>query len=143
MSQPRKYKIFIADKDKFKGDEDEVFNEILIDEETREQFQAEIKVSYSPLEGYDRLVLVSPRAAILGECHVKIVKRVEEEEEEVTIFESKRLGDRRGYMLRSMMAEDRDQLKKETMTTELEKRLKRKQEIVQKLLKEKTEDKSG
>ena len=63
---------------------------------------------------------------------------VEEGEDEVKVFESMRLGERRGYMLRSMMAEgDKGKSKKETMTTELEKRLKQKQQLVADLLKKK------
>lgn len=69
---------------------------------------------------------------------MKILEREEEGEEGVTVFESMRLGERRGYMLRSMMAEgDKGKSKKETMTTELEKRLKRKQQLVADLLKKK------
>jgi hypothetical protein len=56
-------------------------------------------------------------------------------EDEITVFESMKLGDRRGYMLRSMMAEEKEKEKKETMTSELEKRWKQKQELVDRLLK--------
>jgi len=142
MSKPKKYKLFVTDIDKFKGHEDEVFTETsLVDEETQDHFQAKIMVSQSPQEGYDELELESDRGYIATGHYVKIVERLEEEEESVTVFQSKRLGERRGYMLRSMMAEDKDQLKKETMTSELEKRLKRKQEIVQQLLKKKDKEK--
>lgn len=119
---------------KFEAGEGEVLTETLMDTETREQFTAKITVSRSPQEGYDKLLIQGRGFFLSGDWYVKILERVEEEEAPVTVFEATRLGARRGYMLRSMMAEEKKKLKRETMTTELEKRLKRKQEIVKKLL---------
>jgi ABC-type phosphate transport system auxiliary subunit len=131
------YKVFTPEDelDKFKGREGKVFTETVMDEETREAFQADIMVSQSPQEGYEELLIQARGGFLPGKWFVKILKREEEKEEAVTVFEAKRLGERRGYMLRSMMAEEKAELKKETMTTELEKRMKRRQEIVKDLLK--------
>jgi len=140
MSEQRAYRIFVPESDlgKFADQEGKVFKETLIDEATREQFQAKVTVSQSPGEGYDKLILQGRGGFISGDWFVKILEREEEGEEGVTVFESMRLGERRGYMLRSMMAEgDKGKDKKETMTTELEKRLKRKQQLVADLLKKK------
>lgn len=140
MSEQKTYKIFVpeSDLDKFLNQEDKVFSEMVIDEATKEQFQATVMVSQAPGEGYDRLVLQGRGSFIEGDWFVKIVDREDEEEEEVTIFESKRLGTRRGYMLRSMMAEsDRSKSRKEIMTSELQKRLKQKQKMVSDMLKKK------
>ncbi len=141
MSEQKTYKIFVpeSDLDKFASQEEKVFSEMVIDETTKEQFQARVMVSQSPGEGYDKLILQGRGGFISGDWFVKIVGREdEEEEEEVTIFESKRLGQRRGYMLRSMMAEgDRSASRKEIMTAELQKRLKQKQKIVADMLKKK------
>jgi len=140
MRMAKRYRIFVPETelDKFKGQEDRIFSETLVDEETQETFQAKIMISQSPREGYDELVLQARGSFIPGQWYLKIVEREEEEESEpVTVFEAKRLGERKGYMLRSMMAEEKEKLKKETMTSELEKRLRRKQEIVKELLKDK------
>lgn len=141
MSKQKTYKIFVPEDtlDRFINQEGKVFNEILIDETTREQFQAKVIVSQSGGEGYDSLILQGRGGFISGDWFVKIVEREgEEEEDEVTIFESKRLGQRRGYMLRSMMAEsEKTEAKKEIMTTELKKRLKQKQKLVSEMLKKK------
>ena len=140
MDEEKTYTIFVPEDNlgKFEGQEGVVFTETLIDESTREQFEAKVMVSGSRGEGYDRVQLQGRGGFLSGEWFVKIVAREDEDEDEVTIFESMKLGDRRGYMLRSMMAEsDRSKDKKETMTTELEKRLKRKQELVAEILKKK------
>ena len=140
MSEQRTYRIFVPESDlgKFADQEGTVFKETLIDEATREQFQAEVAVSQSPGEGYDKLLIQGRGGFISGDWFVKILEREEEGEAEVTVFESMRLGERRGYMLRSMMAEgDKGMSTKETMTTELEKRLKQKQQLVADLLKKK------
>ena len=132
-----KYKIFVPEHElgKFKGKEDEVFIETLIDEETHGAFQAKIMISESPKEGYEELVIQARGGFLAGNWYCKILAKEEEETEPVTVFQATRLGERRGYMLRSMMAEDKKEMKKEIMTTELEKRLKRKQEIVKDVLK--------
>ena len=140
MSGEKTYRIFVPEDalEKFVGKEGEAFSETLIDEGTREQFPAKVMVSQTGGEGYDRLILQGRGGFVSGEWFVKIVEREEEEEEDdkVTIFESKRLGQRRGYMLRSMMGEeDRAEAKKEIMTTELEKRLKQKQKLMKEMLK--------
>jgi len=140
MSEQRTYRIFVPESDlgKFADQAGKVFKETLIDEATREQFQAEVAVSQSPGEGYDKLLIQGRGGFISGDWFVKILEREEEGEDEVKVFESMRLGERRGYMLRSMMAEgDKGKSKKETMTTELEKRLKQKQQLVADLLKKK------
>jgi len=140
MDEEKTYTIFVPEDNlgKFEAQEEEVFRETLIDESTREQFEAKVMVSRSRKEGYERVRLQGRGGFLSGEWFVKIVEREDEDEDEVTVFESMKLGDRRGYMLRSMMAEsDRSKSKKETMTTELEKRLKRKQELVAEILKKK------
>ena len=142
MSDQKIYRIFVPEDDleKFRNHEETVFTETVIDESTREQFEAEIMVSESPDKEYDKLLIQGRGGLVSGEWFVKIVKRMddEEEEEDVTVFESMRLGQRRGYMLRSMMAEsDKGSTKKETMTSELQKRLKRKQQLVEELLNKK------
>lgn len=148
MSEQKTYKIFVPESDleKFLDKEKKVFSEMVIDETTKEQFQAKVMISQSPEEGYDKLILQGRGSFISGDWFVKIVAREEEEEEEekVTVFESKRLGQRRGYMLRSMMAEsDRSKSRKEIMTRELQKRLKQKQKIVSEMLKKNNEKKGG
>lgn len=131
------YKVFVPEDalDKFKGREGELFTETLVDEETRAAFQAKIMVSQSPQEGYDELVLQGRGGFVSGQWYVKIVEREEEAEEAVTVFEAKRLGARRGYMLRSAMAEGEKSSEKEATAMELEKRMKRRQEITTELLK--------
>ena len=138
----KSYRIFVKNFDAFKEQEGKVFTDILHDEETHETFQVKMIVSKSPQEGYDKLVLESPRAYLAqDQWYVNIIEREEEATEAVTIFEGKRLGERKGYMLRSMMAEDKAKLKKEIMTSELKARLERKQKIVEELLKKKEEPK--
>ena len=133
MSEGKAYTIFVkeGDVDKFQDQKEKIFKETLLDSVTREQFEAEVMVSQSPDEGYDKLLLQVRGGVVPGDWFVKIVAREEDEEEEVTIFESKRLGERRGYMLRSMMSEsDRSASRKDIMTQELQKRLKQKQKII-------------
>jgi len=140
MTDVKTYTIFVPEDDleKFLKLEGEMLSETLIDEETREQFQAKVIVSRTGGKDFHNLHLQGRGAFLSGEWFVKIVQTEEDEDdEEFTIFESKRYGQRRGYMLRSMMAEgDKDAAKKETMTTELQKRLKQKQKIVEELLSE-------
>ena len=140
MSGEKTYRIFVPEDalEKFTGKEKKVFHETVIDEGTREQFPARVMVSQTGGEGYEKLILQGRGGFVSGEWFVKIIEREDEgeEDEEVTVFESKRLGQRRGYMLRSMMGEkDRDEAKKEIMTTELEKRLKQKQKLMKEVLK--------
>jgi hypothetical protein len=132
----KKYRIFIpeVEADKVKEMVDHESNEVLIDEETQEQFPARIVISTEQKEGYDELMIQERGGYVPGQWYVKIIER-EDEEDEITVFESMKLGDRRGYMLRSMMAEEKEKEKKETMTSELEKRWKQKQELVDRLLK--------
>lgn len=140
---PKTYIVFAPEDelDKFKAHQSEVLDETLMDAESRDQFRAKIIVSQSPQEGYDKLLIQVRGSYIPEEWYVKVVER-QEEDEEVTVFQSMKLGERRGYMLRSMMSEKKAEAKKETMTTELERRLKRKQEEVKRLLgKEKGEKK--
>lgn len=106
----------------------------IIDEDTRGACEAEVVISSQPAEGFDELVVETPRGFLIsGKWFVKVLKR-EEEEEEVTVFESLRFSDRRGYMLRSMMAEDRAREKEKLMTQELEERLRQKQEMAKRVL---------
>jgi hypothetical protein len=138
MNDVKTYTIFVPENDleKFLKQEGEILNETLIDEETREQFQAKVIVSRTGGKDFHNLHLQGRGAFLSGEWFVKITETEEEEDEGFTIFESKRYGQRRGYMLRSMMAEgDKAAEKKETMTTELQKRLKQKQKLVEELLK--------
>lgn len=132
----KSYKIF-GTADKFAGREGEIFTEEVHDEETQESFEAKIMVSSVPREGYCPLTFESSRGGVIlqGDWYVKIIGREAEEEEEVTVFEETRLGARKGYMLRSMTAEQKTKLKQEIMSSELEKRLKRKQELVKDILK--------
>ena len=131
----KKYRIFIPEKgiEKVKEREGKVSSDVVIDEDTREQFRAKIVVSAVPQEGYDELVIQERGGYLPGNWYIKVLER-EEEEEGITVFESMKLGDRRGYMLRSMMAEDKEKEKKEVMTSEFEKRWKQKRELVDKLL---------
>jgi hypothetical protein len=138
MNDVKTYTIFVPENDleKFLKQEGEILDETLIDEETREQFQAKVIVSRTGGKDFHNLHLQGRGAFLSGEWFVKITETEEEEDEGFTIFESKRYGQRRGYMLRSMMAEgDKAAEKKETMTTELQKRLKQKQKLVEELLK--------
>ena len=138
MNDVKTYTIFVPEDDleKFLKQEGEILEETLIDEGTREQFQAKVIVSRTGGKDFHNLHLQGRGAFLSGEWFVKIVEMDEEENEEFTIFESKRYGQRRGYMLRSMMVEgDKAAAKKETMTTELQKRLKQKQKLVEELLK--------
>lgn len=115
--------------------EGEALSETLQDEETREQFKAKIKVSSSPQEGWDTLH-IQLRSGYLDEgWSVQITSR-EDDDDEVTYFESKRLGARRGHMLRSMLAESEgeDAEKKRVMEEELKQRLQWKKGIVKKIL---------
>lgn len=138
MDENRTYRIFVDESqlDKFEDPEGKEFVEILIDEESREQFQAKVAVSRTSAEGYDSLLLQGRGGFIEGDWFVRVLERLEEEEEGVTVFESMKLGDRRGYMLRSMMAEsqDRNKTTKEIMTTELDKRLEKRRKVVEDLL---------
>ena len=123
-----------------KGQEGEVLTRSLLDPESRGMFEAKIMLSQTPQEGYDELVLEGGGLArVEGQWYVKILEREEEEEEAVTVFQSLKLSDRRGYMLKSMMGEQKTERKKEIMTTELEEKLRRKREITEKILKEKRE----
>ncbi len=113
----------------------EMISETLQDEDTREQFKAKFEVSNSPQEGWDSLH-IQLRSGFLDEkWFVKITAR-EDEDDEVTYFESKRLGARRGHMLRSMLAESEgeDAEKKRVMEEELKHRLQWKKDIVKKIL---------
>lgn len=138
MSQPRTYRIFIPEEqtEKFKVQDGNLFTDTLINEDTQEAFRAKIIVSQIQQEGYDHLLLQIRSGFLPGPWFVKIVEQEEDEEEAVKVFESMRLGERRGYMLRSMMAEGEEKSKKNEaiMTTELEKRLQKKRELVENLL---------
>ena len=137
----KRYRIFVPEKETEKVNEmrGRVTSQVVIDEDTMEQFEAQIMISEEPEEGYDELIIQERGGNLPGQWYVKILKR-EEEEEEITVFESMKLGDRRGYMLRSMMAEEKEKEKKETMTTELEKRWKQKRALVDKLLEKKQKE---
>ncbi len=138
MNDMKTYTIFVPEDDleKFLKHEGEILEETLIDEETREHIEAKVIISRTGGKDFHNLHLQGRGAFLSGEWFVKIVEEKDEEDEKFTIFESKRYGQRRGYMLRSMMAEsDKAEAKKETMTTELQKRLKQKQKLVEELLK--------
>ncbi len=131
----KKYRIFIPENagERVKESAGQVLNEVVIDEDTREQFKAKVMIACSAQEGYEQLVIQERGGNLPGEWYIKIVER-EEEDDEITVFESMKLGDRRGYMLRSMMAEEKEKEKKEIMTSELEKRWKQKKDLVDKLM---------
>lgn len=138
MSEINTYTIFVPEDDleKFLREEGRELTETIIDDSTKEQFEARVIVSRKGGKDFHKLKLQGRGAFLSGEWFVKIIAREDDEDEDFTIFESKRYGQRRGYMLRSMMAEsDRAEAKKETMTTELQKRLKQKQKLVEELLK--------
>lgn len=134
------YRMFVDDIEKFDGPEGEVLVKDIIDEDTRGfLFNTKVILSRKPLEGYDDLRLQGTGRSTVtldGKWYVKVVEQ-EEEEEAGTVFEGLRLGQRKGYMLKSMLQKDKDKLKKEAMTKELEERLKRKKEIVEELRKKK------
>ena len=136
-----KYKLFVAEDqlDMFKGKDDVVFTQELMDEETHEAFHAKVMISQSPNEDYDELLIQVRGDFLEGSWYVKVIEREEEEPEEMTVFQAAKLGERRGYMLRSMMAEQKGSLKKQIMTDELEKRMKKKQELVNRVLHKKDE----
>jgi hypothetical protein len=138
----KRYRIFIPEKGKEKAKEmvGKVLDEVIIDEDTQSQFEAKVIISESPGEGYDELLIQERGGYVEGHWYIRIVE-IEEMEEEMTVFESMKLGDRRGYMLRSMMAEEKDTVKKEIMTKDLQKRWKQKKELVDKLLGKGEQDK--
>ncbi|EFK07593.1 conserved domain protein [delta proteobacterium NaphS2] len=116
--------------------EGEVLSDVLQDEETREQFDAKFEVSKSPKEGWDGLRIQLAAAPLTGEeWFIKIIER-EEDDDEITYFESKKLGERRGHMLRSMAAESEseEEEKKRVMEEELRQRLKWKKDMVKKIM---------
>src|SRR3972149_3226644 len=103
MSEQRTYRLFVPESDlgKFADQEGKAFKETLIDEATREQFQAEVGISQSPGDCYDKLLIQGRGGFISGDWFVKILEREEEGEDEVKVFESMRLGEGRGYMVGS------------------------------------------
>ncbi len=139
--EDKTYRVFVPEEhlDKFTECEDVIFEETVIDEDTQEAFQAKIAISQSRQEGYVPLRLQGRGGFRAGEWFVKILQRQDEDDEPMTIFESKKLGDRRGYMLRSMMSEidEKSKKKEQIMTTDLQTRLERKQKLVDELLKKK------
>ncbi len=142
MESSKTYRVFVPEEQlgKFSDREDVVFEETVIDEDTQEAFQAKITVTQTPKEGYERLVLQGRGAYVPGEWFVKILERQDDDDDEpITIFESKKLGDRRGYMLRSMISEteDKGKSKEQIMTTELQKKLEQRKKLVNELLKKK------
>jgi hypothetical protein len=123
--------------EEFEGHEGEEFVKEVLDEKTREILTCRIIISSTPQEGFDELILEGiglQRAK--KQWYVKILERLDEVEgEEITVFRSAKPSDRRGYMLRSMMEEHKADRKKEIMTSELEERKKRKQQLTEKILK--------
>ncbi|HVO65987.1 MAG TPA: hypothetical protein VMT12_05825 [Syntrophales bacterium] len=136
-----KYKLFVAEDqlDMFKGKDNVVFTQELMDEETHEAFRAKVMISEFPKENYEELIIQVRGGFLAGNWYVKVVEKEEEEPEEMTVFQAAKLGERRGYMLRSMMAEQKGSVKKEIMTDELEKRMKKKQDLVNRLLQKNNE----
>jgi hypothetical protein len=136
------YRMFVDDIEKFDGPEGEIIEKDLLDEDTRGFLNnTKVILSRTPQEGYANLRLQGTGRSTVtldGKWYVKVLEE-EEDEEAGTVFEGLRLGQRKGYMLRSMLQEDKDKLKKETMTTELEQRLKRKKEMLKELRKKKEE----
>ena len=133
-----RYLVFAPESDplKFKGHEDKVFDETVLNLVTGEQCLAKIMVSQVPQEGYAELKIQIRGDFLPGDWFVKIVETEEEEEEKVTIFQTAKLSERRGYMLRSMMEEEKSKRKLDIMGKELEEREKMKQDIVKKIRKE-------
>ena len=138
----KRYRIFISEKGKEKAKEmaGKVLDEIVIDEDTQSQFQAKVIISESPGEGYDELLIQERGGYVEGQWYIMIVE-TEDVEEAVTVFESMRLGERRGHMLTSMMAEEKDKMKKDIMTTGLQERWEQKRGLVNKLLGKGKQDK--
>ena len=120
---------------KFQGQEERVFKENVSDLEAGEQFQAKIMVSQTPQKGYEPLQIQIRGDYVKGDWFIKIVEREKEEEAEVTIFKPAKLSERRGYMLRSMMEDDKLTRKREIMTEQLEEREKKKKEVVDRIRK--------
>ena len=132
-----RYRIFAPENDpaKFEGQEDKVFKENVSDLEAGEQFQGKIMVSQRPREGYEPLQIQIRGDFLKGLWFIKIVEREKEEEVEVTIFKPAKFSERRGYMLRSMMEDDKQKRKEEIMTSELEEKEKKKKEMVERMRK--------
>jgi len=137
----KRYRIFVPERVTQTVNEmrRQATTQVVIDEDTMEQFEAQIMISEELEEGYDELIIQERGGNLMGQWYVKILKRTEEEED-ITVFESMKLGERKGYMLRSMMAEEKQKEKKEAMTTELVKRWKQKRAILDKVLKKEQED---
>ena len=125
--------------EEFEGHEGEEFTKSLLDEQTREIIDCRMIVSKTPKEGYDELILEGIGIQRLeGEWFVKILERIgEEDEEAITIFRSAKPSERRGYMLRSMMEEQKSERKTDIMTTELEERKRRKKQLTDVILRKK------
>ena len=132
-----KYRIFIPEGElgKFE-EEDRVYEEYVFDFDTGGQFKAKIMVSRSPGEGYEPLTIQVRGDYLPGDWYAKIVEREEEEEEAVTVFQPAKLSERRGYMLRSMMEEEKLKRKRDIMGKDLEEREKEKKDVVERIRKQ-------
>jgi len=133
-----KYRIFIPENEpgKFEAAEDRVFEEYVFDFETGGQFKAKIMVSQSPMEGYEPLAIQVRGDYLPGNWYAKIVEREDEEEEVVTVFQPAKLSERRGYMLRSMMEEEKLKRKRDIMGKDLEEKEKEKRKVIEKIRKQ-------
>jgi hypothetical protein len=124
--------------DKFVGKEDQLLEAELRDMATYSAFKAKIMVSQVPKEGYDKLALFTDRGVMITGWYVKIIERIaEEDEEDIPIFQSSKLSERRGYMLRSLAGEQKTERKLEIMTSDLEERKTRKAKLTEAILREK------
>ena len=120
----KKYKIFAPETNpfKFRGKENEVFEENVFDMLAGEQFRAKIMVSESPQEGYEETEIQIRGDFLPGDWHIKVVEKEEEPDTEVVIHRPAKFSERRGYMLRSMMEEEKQRRKEEIMTEVVEER---------------------
>jgi hypothetical protein len=126
--------------EEFENREGQEFVKELLDEKTREIMECRIVISSTPQEDFDELILEGiGLQRSKKQWYVKILERLDEgEEEEITVFQSAKPSERRGYMLRSMAEEQKVDRKKEIMTSELEERKKRKQKLTDEILKKKS-----
>lgn len=112
------------------------FIDDLLEERTREIFSCRMVVSLTPEEGYDELILEGiGKKRLEGKWFVRILERIgEDEDEEITVFQSAKPSERRGYMLRSMVDEQKQERKMDIMTSELDEKKKRKQQLTEEIL---------
>lgn len=101
------YRTYVSDFDELIAKENKETQLRLMDGITREIFDAKVIISRQKIEDGEELEVVKGdvgETRYPGTWYVKVLER-EEEEDEITITKGKRLGQRRGYMLKSMLEE--------------------------------------